>query len=693
MAPLSSRPLRWLSILCLLAALAACRAGKSTTPMPTAVPTRTVSLPTQAPIAPTQTELLPTQTAVPPAQTAVPPTQTAPAPTDTPDVFLYKDASQPVEARVDDLLGRMTLDEKIGQMMQIDQPVIAPSDVSKYLLGSVLNGGNGLADNSPEAWRKMVVSYLEEALKTRLGIPLLYGVDATHGHAHLLGGTIFPQEAGVGATRDAALVEKIGRVTAEEMAATSIRWNFAPYLAVPQDIRWGRTYENYSESTDLVTRLGTASLNGLQSPGGTLDLANPLAVLGTPKAFLGDGGTTWGSSGANPWNNGFGLDQGDTRVDEATLRALYLPPYQAAVDAGALTIMVSFSSWNGTRMHGNQYLLTDVLKGELGFKGFLLSDYLGMDQVTPYYYQSMVTSINAGLDMNMGAYDPNKFINAVKQALQNGDIPQARIDDAVRRILYVKFRMGLFEQPITDPALLESVGSPEHRALAREAVQKSLVLLKNEGHVLPLDKNTPTIFVAGEGAYDIGMMCSGWTLSWQGGLGNAIPGTTILQAIQETISPSSTVKYDRGGNFEGMADAGIVVVGEQPYAEGPGDRYTLDLSPDDTALIQRVRDHSRKTVVILLAGRPLVVTPQLGLMDALVAAWLPGPEGQGIADVLFGDAPFTGKLPYTWPRWSSQLPFDFKDLPQEGCAAPLFPFGYGLSADDPSPAIPDCSSR
>lgn len=653
----SSNPLRWLSILCILATLFACQTAPTpVAPALLATSTHTVSAPTSA-------------------------------------IPLYKDASRPVEKRVEDLLTRMTLDEKIGQMIQIEHPYIQPSDVRKYFMGSVLTGGNGLKDNSPEAWRRLVESYLAEALKTRLGIPLLYGVDATHGHAHIFGATIFPQEVGLGATRDTALVEKIGRATAEEMAATSIRWNFAPYVAVPQDIRWGRTYENFSENTELVTQMGIASLNGMQSFDGTLDLSNPLAVLATPKAFLGDGGTTWGTTTHNIWNHGFGLDQGDTRVDEAVLRALYLPPYKAAVDAGALTIMVSFSSWNGIKMHAQKYLLTDVLKGELGFKGFLLSDFQGMDQVSPYYYEAMVTSINAGLDMNMGMYEPNRFIDTVKQALQKGDIPMSRIDDAVRRILYVKFKMGLFEHPTSDPSLLKLVGSPEHRALAREAVQKSLVLLKNENKVLPLAKDTRTIFIAGEGADDVGMMCGGWTISWQGAMGNIELGTTILQALEQTVSPNTVVKYDRAGNFDGAADVGIAVIGEGPYAEGVGDAFRLDLSSSDVDLIQSVREHSKKTVGILISGRPLVVTEQLGLMDALVAAWLPGTEGQGIADVLFGDAPFTGKLPYTWPRWSEQLPFDFENLPKEGCDAPLFPFGYGLSASDPSPAIPDCSAE
>jgi beta-glucosidase len=661
----SSNSLRRFSMLCILVTLVACQTAP--TPVAPALPAA----------------------ATPPgdaAQTQVVSAPTSPTP-------LYKDASQSVETRVEDLLARMTLDEKIGQMIQIEHPYISPADVSQYFIGSVLTGGNGLSDNSPEAWRNMVEDYLSAALKTRLGIPLLYGVDAVHGHAHIYGATVFPQEIGLGATRDPALVEKIGRATAEEMAATSIRWDFAPFLSVPQDIRWGRTYENYSENTALVTQMSVAALNGLQSVDGKPDLSNPLAVLATPKAFLGDGGTTWGTTGANTWNRGYGLDQGDTRVDEVTLRALFLPPYQAAVDAGALSIMVSFSSWNGTKMHAQKYLLTDVLKGELGFKGFLISDYLGMDLVSPYYYEAMVTSINAGLDMNMGAYDPNLFIDTVKQAVQSGDISMSRIDDAVRRILYVKFEMGLFEHPTTDPSLLKLVGSPEHRALAREAVQKSLVLLKNENQALPLAKDTRTIFIAGAGADDIGMMCGGWTISWQGAMGDIEPGTTILQALEKTISPSTVVKYDRAGNFDGMADVGIAVVGEAPYAEGLGDAFNLDLSSSDVALIQSVKEHSKKTVVVLLSGRPLVVTEQLGLMDALVAAWLPGTEGQGIADVLFGDAPFTGKLPYTWPRWSSQLPFDLKNLPKEGCDAPLFPFGYGLSANDPSPAIPDCPAK
>ena len=659
----SSRALRWLTILCSLATLAACQ----TAPAPVATPLGEKALGGAAR----------TQTAGTPAGA----------------ILLYKDASQPVEKRVEDLLARMTLDEKIGQMIQIEHPYIKPEDVSKYFMGSVLTGGNGLEDNSPEAWRTLVESYLAAALKTRLGIPLLYGVDATHGHAHILGATIFPQEAGLGATRDTALVEKIGRATAEEMAATSIRWNFAPYVAVPQDIRWGRTYENFSENTGLVTEMGVASLHGMQSVDGTLDLSDPLAVLGTPKAFLGDGGTTWGTTTQNIWNHGFGLDQGDTRLDEAAVRALFLPPYKAAVDAGALNIMVSFSSWNGTKMHAQKYLLTDVLKGELGFKGFLISDFMGMDQVSPYYYEAMVTSINAGLDMNMGMYDPGRFISTVKQAVQRGDIPMSRIDDAVRRILYVKFKMGLFENSTSDPSLLKLVGSPEHRALAREAVQKSLVLLKNEDKVLPLSKDTPTIFIAGQGADDIGMMCGGWTLSWQGASGNIMPGTTILQAIEKTVAPGTTVKYDRLGHFSGTAGVGIAVVGEQPYAEGVGDAFNLDLSSSDAALIESMSEHSQKMVVILVSGRPLVVTAQLASMDALVAAWLPGTEGQGIADVLFGDAPFMGKLPYTWPRWSEQLPFDFRNLPKEGCDAPLYPFGYGLSFSDPSPGIPDCPAR
>jgi beta-glucosidase len=632
--------------------------------------------------------------AQPTPQPTLAPTEAA-TPMPTADAFLYRDPAQPLAARVDDLLARMTLAEKIGQMTQVEKNSIEPEDIAEYAIGSILSGGGGSPiENTAAGWAAMTDGFQQYALQTRLAIPLIYGVDAVHGHGNLHGATIFPHNIGLGATRDADLVERIGRATAAELAATGIWWNFAPVVAAPQDIRWGRTYEGYSENTALVSELGAAYLRGLQGA----DLSDPLAVLATAKHFVGDGGTQFGTSTTNIFQP-YLLDQGDMLVDEATLRANFLPPYQAAIQAGAQSIMVSFSSWNGVKMHAQKYLLSDVLKGELGFAGFLVSDWQGIDQIPGDYPSDVVTSINAGLDMVMVPYDYKTFIAALTQAVDKGDVPMSRIDDAVRRILTVKFQLGLFEQPYSDPATLALVGSDEHRALAREAVRKSLVLLKNDAHTLPLSKETPLIFVAGQAADDIGLQSGGWTIEWQGKTGNITPGTTIVDGLKQTVSASARVEFNRFGKFDNfvdaqgnpeIADVGIVVLAEQPYAEGVGDRADLRLAESDSALIDRVRERSQRLVVVLLSGRPLIITEQLPGADAFVAAWLPGTEGQGVADVLFGDFEFTGKLPYTWPRWNEQLPFDFASLPSEGCDAPLFPFGYGLTIADPSPTMPDC---
>ena len=590
---------------------------------------------------------------------------------------LYMDASAPIDARVEDLLALMTLEEKLGQMTQIEKGSLRPGDVARYFIGSVLSGGGGspVGDNSVEGWANMVNTFQEEALGTRLGIPILYGVDAVHGHANLYGATVFPHNIGLGAANDEELVERIGRATAEEMAATGILWNFAPVIAVPQDIRWGRTYEGYSENTELVTRLGTAYLRGLQST----DLSDPLAVLATPKHFIGDGGTAWASSttiGSRPYL----LDQGDTQMDEATLRSLFLPPYQSAIDAGALSIMVSFSSWNGVKMHASQYLITDVLKGELGFNGFVVSDWGGVDQIDKDYYQAVVAAINAGVDMNMVPYNAIAFIDTLKLAVQKGDVPMERIDDAVRRILYVKFALGIFERPYADPALADLVGSPEHRTLARQAVAQSLVLLQNENQALPISTDASVIFVGGDLADDLGAQCGGWTIEWQGKSGAITIGDPILDAIQASVSADTAVYHNRFGKFDNakdgdgnllIADIGIAVVGEMPYAEGPGDADNLALPSSQVAMLERMRERSRILIVIILSGRPLIITEQLPLADAWVAAWLPGSEASGITDVLFGDLPFTGRLPYSWPRSMDQLPLGITD------SEPLFPFGFG----------------
>ena len=612
-------------------------------------------------------------------------TQAGTTPTATFPLAIYPDPSRPIEARVDDLLARMTLDEKIGQMTQVEMGSIQPADVTTFFIGSVLSGGDGNpSSNTPQGWQDMVKSFQTAAMTTRLKIPMIYGIDAVHGNAHLYGATIFPQESGVAATHDPALAQKIGEATAEEMLATGIPWTFSPIVAVPQDIRWGRAYESYSEDTQLTTEIGTAYLKGLQTlPVGYVpSKGQSIFTLATAKHYIGDGATIWGSSRTDSYM----LDQGNVQVDEATLRKIYLVPYRAAVEAGALSVMASFSSYRGTKMHAQKYLLTDVLKNELGFKGFIVSDWGGIDQIDPDYYTSVVAAINAGVDMNMVPTDYTNFINAMKQAVDNKDITEDRINDAVRRILRAKFALGLFEHPFPDQTFISTIRSDTHIAIARQAVQESLVLLKNDNSALPIDKNTPKVFVAGQGADDIGMMCGGWTISWQGQTGNIDLGTTILNGIKALVSPNTTVVFNPTGRFTGKADVGIVVVGEMPYAEGVGDKADLSLSAADISAINSTRPLVDRLIVVIIAGRPLIITDQLATADAWVAAWLPGTEGEGISDVLFGDHPFTGKLPYTWPRSNAQLPINENNSAHKtGCDAPLFPFGFGLSEADSQP--------
>jgi beta-glucosidase len=600
------------------------------------------------------------------------------------------ESSKQVARRIADLLSQMTLEEKIGQMTQVEKNSLGPLDVARYFIGSVMSGGGGYPpQNTPAGWVQMTGEFQEQALGTRLGIPILYGVDAVHGHSNLRGATIFPHSIGLGASREPDLVYRIARATAEELSATGVHWNFFPLVAVPQDIRWGRVYECFSENTGLVAAMAGAYIRGLQGDGMS---AHP-TVLPTAKHFVGDGGTAWGSSTiefyfGGIWNapgelpaSRFRIDGGDTRIDETTLRRVHLVPYIEAIAAGASIVMASFSSWNGVKMHGNRYLLTEVLKLELGFKGFVVTDWGGLDQLSPDYYQAVVAGINAGIDMCMVPQDFLRFISAVKKGVESGDISGRRIDDAVRRILNVKLRSGLFERPFPDPGLLPTIGSDEHRRLAREAVAKSAVLLKNEDRTLPISKSLPRILVAGDGAHDIGLQCGGWTIEWQGGRGELTPGTTILEAIRGVVSPQTVVEYEPGGDFSSrsgergrreLADVGIAVVGEGPYAEGFGDREDLSLSEVDRSLIERLRQSCRRLVVVLLSGRPLILTDQLPLVDALVAAWLPGTEGLGLADVLFGDVKFNGKLPFTWPRSMGQVPAG------SSTGEPLFPFGFGL---------------
>ncbi|MCP4428092.1 MAG: hypothetical protein GY803_26700 [Chloroflexi bacterium] len=578
----------------------------------------------------------------------------------------YLNPDLPVAERVDDLLARMSLEEKIGQMTLIEKNSITAVDVTTYGIGGLLSGGGGSPEsNTPEAWAEMVDGYQSAALDTYLGIPMIYGVDAVHGHSNVVGAVIFPHNVGLGAANNPDLMTEIGRVTAQEMIATGIYWNYAPAVSIPQDIRWGRTYEGYSENTDIVSALASAYLIGLQGD----DLAAPDTALATPKHFVGDGGTAWGSSTTGDYK----IDQGVTEVDETTLRAVHLPPYTAVIEAGAQNIMISYSSWGGMKMHGQEYLISDVLIDELGFDGFIVSDWAGVDQITNDYYEAAVASINAGVDMNMVPYDYRLFINTMLEAVENGDISEARIDEAVRNILTTKYELGLFERPFSDPAQLADVGSAEHRAVAQEAAAQSQVLLKNEGDLLPLAPDTPLILVGGKAADDIGIQLGGWSIEWQGKEGDITPGTTILQAIQQTVSADTTVVYNEYGRYDDLpADQPITcigVVGERPYAEGLGDDPALKLPVNDIRALNRMAETCDSLIVVLISGRPLIITDLLPEWDALAAAWLPGTEGQGVADVLFGIRPFTGKLPYTWPRDADQLP---------NVSDPLFEFGFGL---------------
>lgn len=583
---------------------------------------------------------------------------------------LYRDASQPVEARVTDLLGRMSLDEKIGQMTLVEKGSISPNQLVRYHVGAILSGGGGSpAKNTIEGWRDLVDSYMSPALATTLGIPILYGVDAVHGHNNLKDAVIFPHNIGLGAAGDPDLVEAIGRATAVETAATNIRWNFAPVLAVPQDLRWGRTYEAYGEDPTLVTDLSVAFIRGLQGN----DLIDPTSVLSTPKHFVADGGTSWDSSTI------YRIDQGVAEMDEAELRAIHLSPYPPAFAAGAQTVMASFSSWKNGKVHGDGYLLNDVLREELGFEGLLVSDWGAIDQIYPDdYYRSIVQSINAGVDLNMVPYDFLRFITTLKQAVEAGEVTEERIDQAVTRILAVKFRMGLFETPYTPSELAEQVGSDEHRSLAEAAVRASLVLLEDDGQTLPLDPTSDTpLLVAGDGADDIGIQSGGWTISWQGERGDITAGTTILEALQETMT--APITYSASGDFDTeqvpTEAHGLVVISEDPYAEGVGDSSNLRLSSRQYLMVERMAPLVDKLVVIILSGRPLLWDDALDQAGSVIAAWLPGSEGRGIVQALTGESSFTGTLSFTWPDGLEQLGVSRTDP----CLGARYPRGYGLS--------------
>lgn len=564
----------------------------------------------------------------------------------------------PARAAAERLAASMTLAEKAGQATQVEKNSITADEVAAFAIGSVLSGSGGNPEpNDPANWRAMVDGYLDGARRSRLGIPLLYGTDSVHGHSNVVGATIFPHNIGLGATGDPDLVEQVYRATAMETAATGARWVFGPTLAVALDPRWGRTYESFGDDPDRVATLGAAAVRGLQGPDPTMS-GSTLACL---KHYVGDGGTEWDSVAAtrapwidwwDGWGDAWRIDQGDTRVDEATLRRVHLAPYGSGLDAGALSVMASYNSWNGERLHGHRRLLTEVLKGELGFAGFVVSDWLGIAQLDPDPARCAVLALEAGIDMVMVPFDFRSFVSDVIAAVETGRLDPARLDDAVIRILTVKHALGLFDDRAEPDPPVEVVGSEEHRALARRAVAASAVLLRGDPARPPLTEGP--VLVAGA-VDDIGLQCGGWTIEWQGGSGAITPGTTVAEGLAQ-VAPDLVIDVDVDGRFDGRrwgpadrAPVGLVVVAEPPHAEGQGDRADLALPPDDVALIERVGERVDRLVLLVLSGRPLQLDAVVERCDVIVAGWLPGTEGAGLADVLVGNRPFTGRLPRPWP--------------------------------------------
>lgn len=557
-------------------------------------------------------------------------------------------------AAADTVLASMTLAEKAGQIAQVEKDSITPDEVAANAIGSVLSGCGGNPEpNDPANWRAMVTSYLEGAERSRLGIPLLYGTDSVHGHGNVFGATIFPHNIGLGAAADPDLVERVYRAAAVETAATGARLAFAPTVAVALDPRWGRTYESFGDDPALVTELGAAAVRGLQ--GGSLREGD--TTLACLKHYVGDGGTEWGSADDtrspwidwwDGWGEGWRIDQGDTRVDEATLRQIHLAPYPAGIAAGALSVMASYNAWNGEKLHGHRRLLTEVLKGELSFDGFVVSDWLGIAQLDEDPYRCAVLAIDAGIDLVMLPFEFQPFIADVVRAVEVGDLDPDRLDDAVRRILTVKHAMGLFDRQSAVRPGIDVVGSPEHRALGREAAAASAVLLRNNDGTVPIIGGS--VLVAGVGADDIGLQCGAWTIEWQGGTGAITPGTTIVDGLRR-LAPELTIEYRPDASFAAgeTAPVGLVVVAEPPHAEGQGDRADLTLPAEDAELVRRTRPKVDRLILVVLSGRPLVLDDVIDDCDAVIAAWLPGTEGAGIVDVLTGTQPIRGHLPRPWP--------------------------------------------
>ena len=588
-----------------------------------------------------------------------------------------------IEAKIDALMKRMSLEQKVGQVVQGDIASITPADVRTYHLGSVFNGGNsdpGGKYNAPaKDWLALADAFWDASTSDdpKLPrIPAIWGIDAVHGHSNIVGATLFPHNVGLGAMRDPALMEKIGAATAVEMRVTGIDWTFAPTIAVVRDDRWGRTYEGFGENPEIAASYAGPLVTGLQGRIGAKDWLKDGHVIATAKHFLGDGGTRNGK------------DQGDAAMTEAQIRDLFAPPYEAAIKAGVQSIMASFSSWNGAKMTGNKSLLTGVVKDRWNFDGFIVGDWNAHGQVAGCTVTDCARAIDAGLDIYMAPDSWKGIWESTLAHVKDGTIPMARLDDAVRRVLRVKFRAGIFDavKPSERPYAGEyaQLSSPEHKAIARQAVRESLVLLKNSGSVLPL-KPGANILVAGDGADNIAKQAGGWTLSWQGtgttpaDFPNA---TSIWNGIDtEVKAAGGTATLSADGSFERKPDAAIVVFGENPYAEFQGDKVDVafdDPAGDSLSIMRSLKAKGVPVVAVFLSGRPLWVNPWLNAADAFVAAWLPGSEGGGIADMLFGKSQFRGTLPYSWPKRSDQTPLNVGDAQYE----PLFAYGYGLKTTD-----------
>ncbi len=591
-----------------------------------------------------------------------------------------------IERRIRKIIARMSLEQKVGQVIQADVGSVTSEEAATYHLGSILNGGNSAPGGRLYATAPQWLAGADEfhaasvRPKGKLPvIPIIWGSDAVHGHGKVIGATLFPHNIGLGAMRNPALMRTIGEVTAKEMRITGLDWTFAPTLAVARDDRWGRTYESFSEDPEIVAAYAGPLVEGLQGRVGARNWLKGAHIVATAKHFVGDGGTSGGK------------DQGDSVASETELRDQQAAGYGPALRAGVQSVMASYSSWHGLKMHGNRSLLSDVLKQRMNFGGFVVGDWNGHGQLPGCTPVDCPASMVAGLDLYMAPDSWKGLYASTLKAAQGGSLPMARLDDAVARVLRVKLRTGLFEaaKPSSRPfaGRTDLLGAPEHRAVARQAVRESLVLLKNEGAVLPL-KPGQRLLIAGDGADSFMKQSGGWTLTWQGtGLKREdFPGaTTIGAALAAAASPGrATISAD--GAYRDKPDVAIVVFGEDPYAEFQGDIPDLRFrdKADSLALLKRYRAAGIRTISVFLSGRPLWVNPYLNASDAFIAAWLPGSEGGGVADVLFGKADFTGKLGFSWPKRANQFVLNRGDAGYD----PLFAYGYGLSYAKPGRVDP-----